>query len=61
MDQVGTALIGCGKVGDTHAQAFASLAESRFVAVYDADPARAEAFAARYGVRAYQRPGRAAG
>ena len=52
MDQVGTALIGCGKVGDTHAQALGSLLESRFVAVYDTDPARAEAFAGRYGVRA---------
>ena len=53
LDQIGTALIGCGKVGDTHAQAFASLKESRFRAVYDTDLARAEAFAARYGVRAY--------
>jgi len=51
--QVGTALIGCGKVGDTHAQAFASLPESRFVAVFDTDPERARTFAARYGVRPY--------
>ena len=53
VDQVGTALIGCGKVGDTHAQAFASLRESRFVAVYHPRPERAGAFARRYGVRAY--------
>jgi len=53
VDQVGTALIGCGKVGKTHAQALASLHTSRFVAVYDASLARAEAFAARYGARAY--------
>ena len=33
-EQINTALIGCGKVGDTHAQALASLPESRFVAVY---------------------------
>lgn len=52
-EQVGTALIGCGKVGDTHAQAFASLRESRFVAVYHPSPERARAFAMRYGVRAY--------
>ncbi len=51
--RVGTALIGCGKVGETHARAFASLPESRFVAVYDDDPVRAEQFAGRYGVRAY--------
>jgi UDP-N-acetyl-2-amino-2-deoxyglucuronate dehydrogenase len=53
LDQVGTALIGCGKVGDTHAQALASLKESRLVAVFDTDLARAEAFARRYGVQAY--------
>jgi len=51
--KVGTALIGCGKVGDTHAQALRSLEESRFVAVYDPDRARAGAFAARYDVAAY--------
>ncbi len=53
MDKIGTALIGCGKVGDTHAQALKSLEESHLVAVYDTEAARAEAFAARYGVRAY--------
>jgi predicted dehydrogenase len=53
MDRLGTALIGCGRVGNTHAQALATLGESRFVAVFDADPARAEAYAARYGVRPY--------
>ncbi len=53
LNQVGTALIGCGKVGDTHARAFASLPESRFVAVYDEDPVRAGQFAGRYGVSAY--------
>jgi UDP-N-acetyl-2-amino-2-deoxyglucuronate dehydrogenase len=53
--QINTALIGCGKVGDTHAQALAGLPESRFVAVYDPNPARATAFASRYGCRAYTR------
>jgi UDP-N-acetyl-2-amino-2-deoxyglucuronate dehydrogenase len=53
VEQVGTALIGCGKVGDTHAQAFASLRESRFVAVYHPSPEKARAFAERYGVLAY--------
>jgi UDP-N-acetyl-2-amino-2-deoxyglucuronate dehydrogenase len=50
---VGTALIGCGKVGETHAQVLQKLPESRFVAVYDAFAERADQFAARYGVRAY--------
>jgi UDP-N-acetyl-2-amino-2-deoxyglucuronate dehydrogenase len=53
LDRVGTALIGCGKVGDTHAQAFQALEESSFVAVCDFDAARAHSFAERYGVRAY--------
>ncbi|MCL5950163.1 MAG: Gfo/Idh/MocA family oxidoreductase [Chloroflexi bacterium] len=53
MDRIRTALIGCGKVADTHAQALQSLPESEFVAVYDTDLARAEAFAERYHIRAY--------
>jgi predicted dehydrogenase len=51
--KINTALVGCGKVGDTHAQALATLDESRFVAVYDSDAARAEAFARHYNCRAY--------
>ena len=31
MNQVGTALIGCGKVGDTHAQALAALEGRNYV------------------------------
>lgn len=53
MERIHTALIGCGKVGETHAQALANLDESRFVAVYDPDAARAVAFASRYGCQAY--------
>jgi UDP-N-acetyl-2-amino-2-deoxyglucuronate dehydrogenase len=44
-----TALVGCGKVGQIHAQALRSLAESNLVAACDADPDRAGATAARYG------------
>ncbi len=53
MYKINTALVGCGKVGDTHAQALATLDESRFVAVYDSDAAHAEAFARHYNCRAY--------
>ncbi len=53
MQRVRTALVGCGKVGGIHAQALRELPESEFVAVCDSDPARAAAFAARYGTRAY--------
>ncbi len=53
MNRVRTALVGCGKVGQIHAQALASLAESEFVAVCDVDAERASAFAAQYGVRPF--------
>jgi UDP-N-acetyl-2-amino-2-deoxyglucuronate dehydrogenase len=53
MKTVNTALIGCGKVGDTHAQALAALDESRLVAVFDPDANRAQAFAERYHCRAF--------
>ena len=42
MEKVKTALIGCGKVGHTHAGAFSKLDESAFVAVCDSDRSRAE-------------------
>jgi predicted dehydrogenase len=47
-----TAIIGCGKVAHLHAQALTTLPESDFVAVFDTDSARAQAFAAQYGVEA---------
>jgi predicted dehydrogenase len=40
-----TALVGCGKVGATHARALATLPDSHFVAVCDADASRASTFA----------------
>jgi len=51
--QINTAIIGCGKVGKTHADAFKSIRESKFAAVYDQQPDRAEDYAIRYGVKAY--------
>jgi UDP-N-acetyl-2-amino-2-deoxyglucuronate dehydrogenase len=56
MKTVRTGLIGCGKVGHTHALALRRLPESKFVAVCDADPKRALAFAEEYGVTAYTSP-----
>jgi predicted dehydrogenase len=53
MRKVRTALVGCGKVGSIHAAALVRLPESEFVAVCDSDPARAQAFAARHGVRPF--------
>src|SRR4051812_37969365 len=51
--RVRTALVGCGKGGQTHAEALGSLAASEFVAVCDGLPGRAEVFADRYGARAF--------
>lgn len=51
--KVRTALVGCGKVGLTHARALATLPHSRLVAVCDADRQRAERFGHEFGVPAY--------
>ena len=48
-----TGIIGCGKVGDFHAKAYAQLENSEFTAVCDANLERAKAFAERYNVHAY--------
>ena len=54
MTRVRTALAGCGKVGQIHAQALAELAESEFIAACDVDISRAELLATRHdGVRPY--------
>lgn len=45
-----TAVIGTGKVAHVHAQALASLPESRLVAVFGRDQASARTFADQYGV-----------
>ena len=53
MERLGTAIIGCGKVGYTHALAYKTLPESNFVAVYSRDSTKAAAFAEEFGVQAY--------
>ncbi len=53
MDRLRTALVGCGKVGQIHAQALAGLPESDLVGVCDVDAGRAASFAARYGGQAF--------
>ena len=53
MTRLRTALIGCGKVGLTHATALASLPGSELVAVCDRTMAGAEDFARQFGVRPY--------
>ena len=53
MIKLRTGIIGCGKVGDFHAKAYAALKQSAFTAVCDASAERAKVFAERYGVKAY--------
>jgi len=53
MKKIKTAIIGCGKVADTHARAFMNIPNSEFVAVYGRNKEKAEAFAAKYGIKAY--------
>jgi UDP-N-acetyl-2-amino-2-deoxyglucuronate dehydrogenase len=48
-----TGLVGCGKVGHTHAAALRDLPDSEFVAVCDRNLDRAQTFAAQYGVHVY--------
>jgi len=53
MECIGTAIIGCGKVAETHALAFNRLPQARLVGVYDSNPERAAQFAARYGAQPF--------
>ncbi len=53
MEQIKTAIIGCGKGAHLHAQALKNLPESLFTAVYSRDYQKAQAFADQYGVKAY--------
>ncbi len=53
MQKVRTALIGCGKVGQIHAEALRDLPESELVGVCDRDAGRAASYAARFGTRAF--------
>src|SRR5262245_4957706 len=53
MSSIRIALVGCGKVASIHAQALAALPEAQFVAACDVSAERAEAFAAKYGVRPF--------
>lgn len=53
MKPVRVGLIGCGKVATIHAAALRSLPEAAFVVACDANPDRAAAFAAKYGVRPF--------
>jgi predicted dehydrogenase len=53
VDTLRTALVGCGKVGHTHAGALGAIPESDFVAVCDTDFDRVQTFARQYEVSAF--------
>lgn len=53
MRKIRTAVIGCGKVADAHANSYRQIKNSEFAAVCDVDRERAEKFAEKYGVKAY--------
>ena len=51
--KIRTAIVGCGKVGHTHARSLQSLPDSEFVAVCDVSADRTEAYRKEYNVKAY--------
>lgn len=53
MEKLRTAVIGCGKVGHFHADAYRDLPNSELVACLDNNQERADAFAKEYGIKGY--------
>jgi len=45
-------ILGCGDMGKNHAQAWSERSDARVAAVFDLDPARSEALAAKHGAKA---------
>ncbi|HOP01852.1 MAG TPA: Gfo/Idh/MocA family oxidoreductase [Flexilinea sp.] len=52
-NKIRTGIIGCGKVSDLHAKAYALNEKSDFVAVYDRNMEKAKLLAEKYHVKAY--------
>jgi len=53
MQKLRTGIIGCGKVGHTHAAALNRIEESQFSAVFSRSAEKGAAFAAEFGVRSF--------
>ena len=53
MQKIRTAIIGCGKVSDVHAEALKNTPEAQFVAVYSRSPEKAKQYGEKYGVRGF--------
>ena len=54
LDSLGVAIIGCGDIATHYAEDIARQPHVYLVGVFDLDPERAAAFAARYGARMYR-------
>ena len=52
-EKLKTGIIGCGKVAGIHAAALTTISRSAFTAVCGKDEKRTQAFASKYGVKAY--------
>ena len=52
-DDLGVAVFGAGRAGHSHARAIAATPGTRLMAVFDADPDRADAFAETHGCLAF--------
>lgn len=53
LDKLRFGILGCGMVANIHARAIKEIPGAELVAVCDADPARARAFAEKYGARPF--------
>ena len=53
MNDLGVAIFGAGRAGNAHARAISQTAGARLIAVFDADGARAAAFAEDHGCQAF--------
>ncbi len=53
MDKFRFAVLGCGLIGDIHAQAITSLPDAQLYAMCDVSRERAEEYASRHGARAF--------
>ena len=53
MQKIRFAILGCGLIGDIHAQAILSTPDAELYAICDVSPERADEYASRYGAHAY--------
>ena len=52
MKKLRVGVIGVGHIGSNHARLYAEIPSAEFAAIYDVDPARANAIAKKFGAKA---------